>query len=535
MTEASRNALPDGWTFCTLADIAQLNPPLDRCVVADDVAVDFVPMRAVEEEGGGVLRPEVAPHGKVKKGYTAFIPGDVIMAKITPCMENGKTCVVPDLPHGVCFGSTEFHVIRAERDVESRWIAYFLLQHATRQAAQRQMMGGVGQMRVPTAFLEMLSLPVPPHAEQLRVLDSVEELLSELDAGVRTLESIQAKLRQYRAAVLKAAVEGTLTAEWRKAHPDVEPASELLKRILTERRRRWKEAQLKKYKDAGKEPPRNWGAKYHEPSGPGMAALPALPGEWQWTTAQHLAWDSSYGTSEKCGETATGLPVLRIPNVVGGRLDLADLKYARSDYDVPSEEFLSVGDLLIVRTNGSRTLIGRGAVVREPLRKGAYFASYLIRLRLVPIEPLLGWIGLFWGSPGTRNWIETRAATSAGQHNVSLSLLEAMSIPLPPEAEQSAIVELVDEQVSLIDHLDSDLKTKLESAQALRQSILKAAFEGKLVPQDPNDEPASELLKRIAAERTERERVAKQSKWPVKPAKVRGSKRRQSVNAVSTA
>jgi type I restriction enzyme S subunit len=83
VSEGGGKALPGNWTFCRLADIAQLNPPLDRCVVADDVAVDFVPMRAVEQEGGGVLRPEIATYGEVKKGYTAFIPGDVIMAKIT--------------------------------------------------------------------------------------------------------------------------------------------------------------------------------------------------------------------------------------------------------------------------------------------------------------------------------------------------------------------------------------------------------------------------------------------------------------------
>jgi len=106
--------LPPGWDCPLLAEVARINPALGRCVINDSVEVTFVPMRAVESEGGGLLRPEVRPYGEVKKGYTSFLSGDVIMAKITPCMENGKTMVVPALPGQVCFGSTEFHVIRPE-------------------------------------------------------------------------------------------------------------------------------------------------------------------------------------------------------------------------------------------------------------------------------------------------------------------------------------------------------------------------------------------------------------------------------------
>ncbi|MEI8312300.1 MAG: restriction endonuclease subunit S, partial [Verrucomicrobiota bacterium] len=248
--------LPPGWMLAELSAIAQINPPLDRCITADSVEVDFVPMRAVEPEGGGVLRPEVASYGAVKKGYTSFIPGDVIMAKITPCMENGKTCVVPKLPGAACFGSTEFHVVRSESKIDARWIASFLLQHSTRQIARRQMMGGVGQMRVPSAFLESLKIPVPPNHEQERIADALDELLSDLDAGVAALERVRAKLKHFRAAVLKAAVEGALTADWRTKHPDAEPACNLLARILAERRRRWEQAQLQKFKAAGKAPPK---------------------------------------------------------------------------------------------------------------------------------------------------------------------------------------------------------------------------------------------------------------------------------------
>ncbi|MGC1966037.1 MAG: restriction endonuclease subunit S, partial [Candidatus Acidiferrales bacterium] len=161
--------LPTGWIIASLSDIAEINPRPYRAPTNDSTEVNFVPMRAVEPEGGGLTRPEVRTYGEVKKGYTSFLSGDVITAKITPCMENGKTTVVPNLPHELSFGSTEFHVVRPALGVPQRWISYFLLQHKVRRLAQRQMSGAVGQMRVPQFFLEELKIPVAPINEQQRI------------------------------------------------------------------------------------------------------------------------------------------------------------------------------------------------------------------------------------------------------------------------------------------------------------------------------------------------------------------------------
>ena len=464
-------------------------------------------MRAVEPEGGGLANPEVRPYGEVKKGYTSFLSGDVIMAKITPCMENGKTTAVPDLPGKLCFGSTEFHVIRAEDGVQPKWISNFLLQHEVRRVAQRQMTGGVGQMRVPASFLQGLHIPVAPIAEQQRISDALDELLSDLDAGVEALQRAQAKLALYRASVLKAAVQGDLTAEWRKQHPDTEPAPVLLQRILTERRQRWEQEQLRKFKAAGKTPPANWKSKYKEPVAPNTTNLPPLPEGWCWATCDQLAWTSGYGTSVKCSESYSGIPVLRIPNISGGVIDLSKIKFAPADYSEPSEETVLPGDLLVVRTNGSRALIGRGAVVFDKPEREYSFASYLIRLRVVPDQSLLGWVSLVWQSAIVRSWIESKAATSAGQYNISLGVLQTLAIPIPPSDEHEAITNLLDQQFTVAEHVQSDLANRFLTASSLRQSILRHAFTGQLVPQDPNDEPASELLMRIAAEREARKKT----------------------------
>ena len=446
------------------------------------------------------------------------------MAKITPCTENGKTTVVPDVPGEICFGSTEFHTIRAAQGVQPKWIEQFLLQHETRRNAQRAMAGGVGQMRVPAEFLRNLTIPVAPRREQSRIAEALDELFSDLDAGVAALERARERLKLYRASVLKAAVEGSLTAEWRLRNPQAEPGAELLKRILRERRQRWEQDQIRKFQEKGKTAPKNWKAKYKEPVAPDTADLPPLPEGWCWAGLAPLAWSTGYGTSVKCRIDDHGLAVLRIPNVVSGRLSLIGLKFAPVDYTVREDDLLAVGDLLVVRTNGSLDLIGRGAVVREKPEHPLSFASYLIRLRLVGDPLLFRWISLLWDSLHVRQWIETHAATSAGQYNISLRVLDKLSVPIPPLIEQRAIVEAVEDQLSTIERLESDIESRLEASQALRQATLKHAFSGKLVPQDPKDEPASELLERIAAEREARESKAAAAK---RPARAGGKTRRR--------
>jgi type I restriction enzyme, S subunit len=506
--------VPKGWVVQTLGEIAEINPLFKRSITDDRMAVAFVPMRAVEPEGGGVIRPETRPYGEVKKGFTSFLPGDVIMAKITPCMENGKIAVVPELLGDVAFGSTEFHVIRPRAGIAPSWIARFLLQRDVRRLAQREMTGAVGQMRVPPSFLESVQIPVAPSTEQARVADALDELFSELDSGVASLRLVQEKLKLYRATLLKTAASGELTAEWRTQHPQTEPAAELLERILVERRRRWEEEHLAKFKAKGQEPPKNWKAKYKQPLAADIANLPSLPEGWCWATLDQIAWSSGYGTSQKCRETNTGVAVLRIPNVVGGRINLSDLKFAPPEYSERDDDLVRVGDMLVVRTNGSRSLIGRGAVVREAPPIRLTFASYLIRLRIIPYAMVLDWVALLWDSLHVRRWIETRAATSAGQFNINLRVLHTLVVPIPPIAEQEAIVEAVDDQISIIDHLEGNVDAKLKSAHSLRQSVLRHAFTGRLVPQDPSDEPASELLTRIAAHREVQRARAAQGRSP---------------------
>jgi type I restriction enzyme, S subunit len=226
-----------------------------------------------------------------------------------------------------------------------------------------------------------------------------------------------------------------------------------------------------------------------------------LPEGWALATLEQLSWDASYGTSERCDYNFSGPPVLRIPNVQKGRIDLQDLKHASPDAQRSDSDALLPGDFLVIRTNGSKDLIGRAALVDKPFDQFHFYASYLIRFRFTSSASSAPWAALMWDSFSNRAEIERAAATTAGQYNLNIAKLSRLRLPLPPVAEQHRIVAEVERRLPVIDELEATVEADLKRAAGLRQAILKRAFEGKLVPQDPNDEPASVLLERIKSDR----------------------------------
>jgi type I restriction enzyme S subunit len=175
--------------------------------------------------------------------------------------------------------------VRVHPAVSERYIAAALQVPESRRYFRTRAQDIAGSMpKIDQGTVESLPVPLAPSAEQRRIAARLEELLSDLDAGVAALERANANLKRYRASVLKAAVEGTLTEEWRAAHPDTEPASKLLDRILAERRRKWEADQLAKFAAADRTPPKNWQSKYAEPAPPDTSALPSLPTCWCWAS-----------------------------------------------------------------------------------------------------------------------------------------------------------------------------------------------------------------------------------------------------------
>ena len=180
-----------------LPDVAELNPRRFTEQPSDSDLVSFVPMKAVEEESGRLNAAEHRLWGEVKKGYTAFQNGDVIFAKITPCMENGKFAFASGLHAGRAAGSTEFHVLRAKPGLDARYLMHFLFTPEVRRAAKMNMKGAAGQLRVPTQFLEGLRIPVPSIEQQREAVAYLDEQLSRLDASMAALLRAQANLKRY--------------------------------------------------------------------------------------------------------------------------------------------------------------------------------------------------------------------------------------------------------------------------------------------------------------------------------------------------
>jgi type I restriction enzyme S subunit len=496
------NDLPIGWEAVYVGDvIASIQPGF--------------PSGRHNKDGLGVphLRPfNIDRLGRLDVSELKYIPADADRARIAlgDVMFNntnspeliGKTTVV-SAPGEWAF-SNHMTRLRPPAGLSPWFIAYQLHYLWMTGYFRHRCTHHVNQASISSSTLaDSVPLVVAPTREQDRIVSEIEKQLTRLDAAVAALKRVQANLKRYRAAVLKAACEGRLVpteAEFaRKEGRDYETGEQLLARILNERRAKWEADQLARMTAAGK-PPKDdsWKRKYKEPEPPNTSNLPPLPEGWTWASMDQLAWYIRNGISTKPSAPA-GVPILRISAVRPMKLDLMDVRFL--DDEPEYQDFqLSKGDLLFTRYNGTRNLVGVAALV--PACTGVLLhPDKLIRVRLVSDEPLPSYIEIVSNVGVSRTFVETKIRTTAGQSGVSGADIRNIPIPLCSSAEQSRIVKKLDEKISTLHATETAIASGLGRADRLRQSILKRAFEGKLVPQDPNDEPASALLERIRTER----------------------------------
>jgi hypothetical protein len=627
--------LPDGWLVTTLGEVTEINVrDVEIRSLPDNLLITFVPMAAVDEQIGIIAEPQLRPLKEVRKGFTPFSNGDVLFAKITPSMENGKAAIAHNLQNDRGFGSTEFHVLRPKGGVTAEWIFHFIRQESFRKEAKAHFAGTAGQLRVPAGFLVDFPLPLAPLLEQKRIVAKIEQLFTQLYAGTIALNRAQIGLERYKSAVLKAAVEGRLV----KQNVEEQSAKELLEKLAEQRKQRilgerlqsfrlyidlriqnagvdyaptdvfrdflietvlentdihaaqavmneyfrsvhatidnrvgtqnyiswlanacgalrqlghesrvlnanllvwqkyadeglatqnsnrviklkkgagdsiitgfekWLEAEKirgsgvvdfrEKYLDEPIEI--EWKKEMARLKTPQTKNLPELPTGWCWTTIEQLAKDEKYalaigpfGSNLKVSDyRETGVPLIFVRHIRSG--DFSNTHYvAEEKAEELNAHKVSAGDILITKMGEPPG----DAFLYPESSPDAIITADCIKWRLFPILEKRFFVHLI-NSPFMRRQIQ-QITRGVAQKKVSLDRFRSLVIPLPPLKEQWRIVEEIDRRLSLAGAVESTLITINVRAERLRQSILRQAFEGRLVPQDSQDEPASKLLERI--------------------------------------
>ncbi len=384
--------------------------------------------------------------------------------------------------------------------VETKYLFYYLLSERRNLCSL-----GIGatQSNISQTTIKSYPFPMAPLPEQRRIVAEIERQFSLLDAGVAALKRVQANLKRYRAAVLQAACTGRLVPTEaqlaRTEGREYEPAGVLLERILAERRARWEDDQLARMEAQGRLPLNNaWKARYREPAPPDTTGLPDLPEGWCTTSLEQLTSAVRvicYGILMPKDNVSNGVLYVKVRDMKGDRINLAELH--RTTWEIASayaRASLQTGDVLL----SIRGTYGRVAEVPAELN-GGNITQDTARLDVVRTVDRR-YVVLALRNPTLQNYFK-RVARGVAVRGVNIADVRVAPVMLPPLDEQGRIVEEVERRFSVVEALETAVTADLKRAERLRQAILKRAFEGKLVPQDPTEEPASVLLERIRAER----------------------------------
>jgi type I restriction enzyme, S subunit len=492
------NKVPKGWSRVALGEIVR--PTRSRVHPREFPSLSYIGLEHIESHTMRLLGS--SPARKVSSTCTKFDAGDVLYARMRPNLNK----VWAADREGLC--STEFIVLPRSPDLNSQFLAFRLNASDFVAFAVQQVAGD--RPRVSFEQIASFEIELPPLEEQWRIIAKRERKLARVNRGLENLDRAQARLEDYRESVESAAVTGTLRLKHKRdraAAGQIGP--EALKKSLAQERAA-KVANSRRGQRAEAELP--FEGHLADVTPPETLNAPPLPEDWLWASIDELSWDAGYGTSTKCTPDAKGSPVLRIPNVQGGKIDMSDLKFAIDPDAVGPGNWVEPGDLLVIRTNGSKELVGRAALVATAPSRPTGFASYLIRFRLVGERTLWEWVSLVWNSRAYRPILQSIASTTAGQYNVSVSGLRSFPVPLPPVAKQLDMLYEVEQRLASAGRLQERIGQQAVRARKQREALIVSAFKGDFVEQVDTEEPASELVERLKAGREIAARVLKEAK-----------------------
>ena len=462
MSKINPKGLPKGWVWTQVENIAEFIRGVSyrKNESSKTPKIDYVPILRANNINAQLNYKDLVYVQRERVKDEQYIKAlDIIIA-----MSSGSKHLVgkaaqayQDFEGG--FG-TFCGLVRGSLQLDRKFIGLFFQSPGYRNEISRLSIGiNINNLR--RENVESMFIPIPPLAEQHHIVAKLETLFTQLDAAVDNLKKAHTQLQRYRRSILKAAFEGELTREWREGYSD-----ELESMSISEVSN--------------------------------LDSLPDLPDGWVWTKIEDIA-EFIRGVSYKKNQSSKTqiddyVPILRANNI-NVQLNFEDLVYVQQE-KVKDEQYVKALDIIIAMSSGSKHLVGKASQAHQDFDGGFGTFCGLVR---VSEEVNQKFIGLFFQSPVYRNEI-SRLSTGININNLRRENIEEMLIPVPPLTEQEQIVSELERHLSVADEIEATIGTELARAGRLRQSILKNAFSGKLVPQDPNDEPAETLLARIQAE-----------------------------------
>lgn len=480
----SREELPVGWEATPMSTIC--DKITDGTHQSPNFEADGIPFLVISNIIRGKIEWNAVKKWISHDTYAALTArvrperGDVLYSAVG----SYGTAVVVDVDRPFAFQRHIAHIKPNCRVVDPEFLSRWLNSPEAREKAD-SVARGVAQKTVTLGNLAEFEVPLAPLPEQHRIVEKIKALTVRSRRARDVLDTLPTLIDRYRQSILVAAFRGDLTAEWRKKQNGLQPISDA--ELSGLRRQLWDAVQERV----------NVSRKSRYQSAEDIAQEGAeLPEGWRWVTVDELCPIVQYGTSAKTTEQ-DGVVVLRMGNIQSGTIVFDSIKSLPEEHEEFPALLLDKGDLLFNRTN-SPELVGKSAVF-DGYSTPCSFASYLIRLKVAGLNPRL--LAAYINSPFGRMWARGAVSQQVGQANINGSKLKALAVPLPPVEEQEQILRKLKAHDEAIARVIDQHRIGATRLATLDQSILAKAFRGELVPQDPNDEPASVLLERIRAER----------------------------------